>query len=453
MPDTETEIRPLDLPRDGFEMMDKEGEFSEKVHTIIQQAEARGAWKTPEDVPIVLTDHYFWAYWLYKTANPMTSPMPGHNLEAHLAPFLKNTFDLTPEGFEAQQAVELSFSGDLMATKGLENSGDTLYADVEKLIFDADLSYANLESTLTTRPIAPLEFSTEKPTIINMTPEAYHVITRWKGQCYDLVHLANNHILNYGEEGIETTLRYLKKDTIRQIGINETAEDQLRPCITDVRGIRIGWVAHTYDVDSMPYPDDKPYLVNMTPFHMEPDPDLSLIERQIASCRAAGCDFVILSLHWGLEFELYPHPDQLKWAHRLAECGADMIVGHHPHVIQHMEIHRPNRNPERPVPILYSLGNLTPISSHPASVASLVARLDLAQGEYRGKTVTYPTRLKLSPVVTLQHGLGEKAPIGIHEVSKMLATQREEAANPLNNYLKEVADYVTSVIGPGWRDQ
>jgi poly-gamma-glutamate synthesis protein (capsule biosynthesis protein) len=238
--------------------------FLKKIHSIIKMAEVKGLWTEPEDIPIVLTDHRFWAYWLYKTAKPIKLPMPGHNLQEHFSPFLTNIFDLRPEGFEEHHRVKLSFSGDLMATKGLDNSADTLYADVNKLIFNADLSYANLESTLTIQPIGPLEYSTHKPTIINITPQAYHVITRWKGRCCDLVHLANNHILDCGEEGIQTTLKYLKKDNIHQIGINETAEDQITPSITEIKGFRIGWVAHTYDIDSMPLPDGKPYFVDLT---------------------------------------------------------------------------------------------------------------------------------------------------------------------------------------------
>ncbi len=184
---------------------------------------------------------------------------------------------------------------------------------------------------------------------------------------------------------------------------------------------------------------------------MEPKPDLSLIEKQIKVCRNAGCDFVVLSLHWGLEFELYPHPDQLKWAHRFAECGADMIVGHHPHVIQHMEIYKPTNNPKRAVPILYSLGNLTPIKSHPATVASLVARLGLAKGKLDGKICTYVTQLILSPVITLQHGSGENASLGIYELSNMLSGKRAKHTNQLNQYLKEVAEYVDLTIGTAWR--
>ena len=450
MPEYKSDLRPVDLPRDGFELMDTEGSFVKRVLAIVKEAEAKGLWQAPEDVPIVLNDHYFWAYWLYKTAHPIKQPMPGHNLEDHFAPFRTHRFDLNPEGFEAQHSVEISFVGDLMATKGLPNSADTLYDNVADLIFDADLVYANLESTLTNQPIAPLEYSTEKPTIINITPQAYSVITRWKGKCYDLVHLANNHVLDCGEEGIQTTLAYLKRDNIRQIGVNETPADQMKPSITEVKGISIGWVAHTYDVDSMPYPDSNPNIVNMTPFHMVPEPDLSLIEKQIENCRDAGCDFVILSLHWGLEFELYPHPDQLKWAHWFAECGADMIVGHHPHVIQHMEIYRPKRNPQRPVPIIYSLGNLTPIKSHPATVASLVAGLSLAQGKLSGQRFTFPTQLRLTPVVTLQHGTGEMASLGIYGLARILSQIRQKRADKLSIYLTEVANYMDSVIGRDW---
>ena len=180
MPENKIEMQPLDLPRDGFDFMDKEGSFSQKINSIIKMVEAKGLWREPEDVPIVLTDHLFWAYWLYKTANPIKLPMSGHNLQEYFAPFLTNIFDLRPEGFEEHHCLKLSLSGDLLATKGLDNSADTLYDDVDELIFNADLSYANLESTLTTLPISPLEYSTDKPTIINITPQAYHVITRWK---------------------------------------------------------------------------------------------------------------------------------------------------------------------------------------------------------------------------------------------------------------------------------
>ncbi|MBT4287028.1 MAG: hypothetical protein HOD92_06790 [Deltaproteobacteria bacterium] len=332
-----------------------------------------------------------------------------------------------------------------------------IYREMQQIVRDEGgvvvWAFANLESTLTTQPIAPLEYSTEKLTIINIEPEAYQAVVKWKDKSYDLVHLANNHILDCGEDGIQTTLNYLKSDNIGQIGINETAENQQRASITEVNGMRIGWVAHTYDLDSMPMPKNKPYLVNMTPFHMVAEPDTTLIEKQIQTCHAEGCDFVIVSLHWGLEFELYPHPDQLKWAHQFAEIGADLIIGHHPHVIQHMEIYRPKCDPRKSVPILYSLGNLTPIQSHPATVSSLVARLKLAKGKLDGETCIVPTQLDLTPVVTLQLNSSANSPLGIYELSSLLTTKRANCSDGLNKYVKEVADYVDLTIGSDWRNQ
>ena len=103
------------------------------------------------------------------------------------------------------------------------------------------------------------------------------------------------------------------------------------------------------------------------------------------------------------------------------------------------------------MPVLYSLGNFTPIKSHPATVVSLVALLGLAKGKLDGKICTYPTQLILSPVVSLQHGSGENASLGIYELSNLLLGNRAEHTSKLNRYLKEAAEYVDLTIGAAWR--
>jgi poly-gamma-glutamate capsule biosynthesis protein CapA/YwtB (metallophosphatase superfamily) len=453
MPAPKDTLQPLSMPRDGFSSIDQNPEFARSIRSIIEKAKAEGKWREAEVVPEALEDHYFWAYWLFKTAHPIVRPLPGSGLERHFAPFKKDLFQLRPDGFEPQKTITLSLCGDLMATSSLAASGQTLYADVEHLIFDADFSFANLESTLTNNAIKPTVFSTEELTLINITPEAYRSLIRWKTQKYDLVALANNHILDNGEDGVNATLAQLKADGIAQTGVNETIDDVDRAVITDIEGIRIGWVAHTYYAETKMYPEDKLYMLNLTPFHMADNPDTSQIERQIAYCRAEGCDFVVLSLHWGLEFELYPHPEQLDWARRFAGCGADLIVGHHPHIIQPMEILRSEPDPRRQVTVLYSLGNLTPIMSSPATVLSLVARLKLAKGLINGKKAVMPMELSLTPTVTLQQGPGENAPLGIYRLAGLLAGQSELFDDPMKDYLKQSADYADMVLGTNWRNR
>ena len=98
-------------------------------------------------------------------------------------------------------------------------------------------------------------------------------------------------------------------------------------------------------------------------------------------------------LHWGLEHEAYPRPRQLDVAHHLAEMGFDIILGHHPRVVQPMEAYRTRRDPDRVVPIFYSLGNLVNPFSHPAFRVGGVARIELAKGVCPdGATRTYVER-------------------------------------------------------------
>lgn len=88
----------------------------------------------------------------------------------------------------------------------------------------------------------------------------------------------------------------------------------------------------------------------------------------------------IAHLHWGMEHEFYPRVAQVELARHLAELGFDVILGHHPHVVQPMECYRTRRDPDRVVPIYYSLGNLVNPFSAPYLCRSFVARITLAKG-------------------------------------------------------------------------
>ena len=113
--------------------------------------------------------------------------------------------------------------------------------------------------------------------------------------------------------------------------------------------------------------------------------DFTQLEEQLAHGRRAGVDFVIAQLHWGMEYELYPRPEQVELAHHLADLGVDAIVGHHPHVLQPVEHYRTRRDPDRVVPVFYSLGNLTNPFSAPYLCRSGVARIELARGTAGGR--------------------------------------------------------------------
>jgi poly-gamma-glutamate synthesis protein (capsule biosynthesis protein) len=437
------------MPRDARPIMKFSGELADAIEQQLRDA-TDGRWDKPVDVKLDPRNPESLAHWLYKSMHPVIKGMRRSDvdIETLLEPYKRTRFDMLPEDFSIEAEITMSASGDLLCTPGLDGAKDRLFQSVDDLIFGVDISYANLESTLTTEEVEPTEFTAESTPKINLTPSQYETVISHKNRRFDVVHLANNHILDCGEEGILTTLARLDRDGIAQVGVNRTEDDARKPRITEIAGLKVGWVAHTFSVNFKPFPEDKPWIVNMTPFHLEPEPDISLIERQIQACRDEDCEIVVVALHWGLEFELYPHPQQVRWAHRFAELGADLVIGHHPHVPQPVEIYRPASDPDRAVPILYSLGNLSTLLSHPAMALSLVARIGFAKGLYRGRPTALIATLNLIPVALVAEESGGKEIIRLVPLKELDSSVSE---GPMRAYVDEMIDYAEVVVGDDWR--
>lgn len=434
--------QPVGLPPDARSLMNFSEEVKAKLESFSAEAERDHRWESTQDLRLSLQNLEAIAYWIYKTRFPVTKAKKNSNVEMSLQPFKKRSFDLLPENFRVDAEVSVSTVGDLMCCQGLEHSSSSFYDGVDEIIFGADISFANLESTLTTSEIVPTSISTSDAPMINLTIPQYETLMYHAGRHYDIVQLANNHIMDCGEEGIETTLARLERDGVIQTGVNESQDDVERPVIIEREGIRIGWIAHTFGLNWRPLPQSKPWLVNVTPFHMEDHPSIEQIEKQIRACRSSGCDLVFVCLHWGLEFELFPHPDQLVWARQMADGGADLIIGHHTHVPQPVEIYRPQGEPERAVPIIYSLGNLTSIISNPASTLSMIARLRIVRGTYQGVSRIRVAGLELHPVAFLRQGDN----LCVRQLARLEPDRNIEAS-----YYGELARYADLVIGPDWR--
>ena len=446
---TPGKLRPVSMPRDARPIMKFSGELTDAIEQQLSDA-TDGRWDKPVDVKLDPRNPESLAHWLYKSMHPVIKGMRRSDvdIETLLEPYKRTRFDMLPEDFSIEAEITMSASGDLLCTPGLDGAKDRLFQSVDDLIFGVDISYANLESTLTTEEVEPTEFTAESTPKINLTPSQYETVISHKNRRFDVVHLANNHILDCGEEGILTTLARLDRDGIAQVGVNRTEDDARKPRITEIAGLKVGWIAHTFSVNFKPFPEDKPWIVNMTPFHLEPEPDISLIERQIQACRDEDCEIVVVALHWGLEFELYPHPQQVRWAHRFAELGADLVIGHHPHVPQPVEIYRPASDPDRAVPILYSLGNLSTLLSHPAMALSLVARIGFAKGLYRGRPTALIATLNLIPVALVAEESGGKEIIRLVPLKELDSSVSE---GPMRAYVDEMIDYAEVVVGDDWR--
>lgn len=433
---------PIKLPRNGFEMISFGEESQQRIQRTISEAESEKRWEFAEDVKINLEDEYFWSYWLTKTSKIIKRPhRNATELEEIFAKSKACEFFLN-KGNEIGKKITVSAVGDLMCTQGIENSIDFLYEEVEKEIFDADIKFGNLESTFSSGEVKPLTFGGNESPTINLTIEQYNSLVFHKEKKFDILQISNNHIVDSGEEGIIATLAQLEKDKIEQCGVNTSKEEGKRATITTIGGVKIGWVAHTFFLNFRPLPEGKPWLVNVTPFHIEENPSLSKIEEQIKYCKNEKCQLIVVALHWGLEFEAYPHVNQREWAQKIVDMGADIIIGHHPHIIQFSEIMHPVTEPTKDVPVLYSLGNLTPVFSSPESVMSIIAQFDILE-THDGLKVK---KLSLIPVALITDNYSNKM-----KVKKLKTLIIEDLDGEMPKYVAEMSQYADFILGTGWR--
>jgi poly-gamma-glutamate synthesis protein (capsule biosynthesis protein) len=158
---------------------------------------------------------------------------------------------------------------------------------------------------------------------------------------FDVLSVANNHIWDYGAEAFADTLKILKDNGISYIGGGSSYEEAHQPIVKEVKGTKVAYLGYT---NLLP-----PFLglKNSKPAVAFPGKDQIIFDVQKAKTLA---DVVIVSFHWGDEYSTYHNSFQKNLAHITIDAGADLVVGHHPHVVQEVERYNGGY-------IAYSLGN------------------------------------------------------------------------------------------------
>lgn len=217
-----------------------------------------------------------------------------------------------------------------------EPEGIDPFANVEPNLASADVAIVNLEMAITERGEPyDKEFVFRAPGSAALT---------LAGAGIDVVSLANNHVLDFGPVGLADTLSVLDEVNILRPGAGSNNAEAYAPRVLTLdNGIRVAFVSATAVVPGgFAASADRPGVADAK----------WAIPRVLAAVRAAaaGNDVVVVSVHWGIERETCPSQDQRALASDLIEAGANLILGHHPHVLQPIETF------DRTV-IAYSLGN------------------------------------------------------------------------------------------------
>ena len=244
----------------------------------------------------------------------------------------------------------------------------SMFTKVKPFLEEADIAVANQETM-----IGGAELGLSGYPLFN---SPYEIGDALKEAGIDLVTLANNHTLDQGEKGIRNALAYWDRIGMAYTGAFKSNADQenIRTVIKD--GIGFSFLSYSYGTNGLPVPEDKEYLINLI--------DLSLIKQDVEKAKALS-DVVVVSMHWGNEYEKEPNQMQLGLAKELSNMGVDIIIGHHPHVLQPMDwIERVDGSRTF---VMYSLGNFLSAQDGLERMTGGIGGIEITKTTSSGKSV------------------------------------------------------------------
>ncbi len=243
--------------------------------------------------------------------------------------------------------ISLIFAGDIMGHSYQYKAAydpktdmfnyDVCFKGVKSIIESADYGLVNLEVPLAGPPYSGYpNFS---------SPDA--LLDALKVAGYDVILAANNHILDAGKIGLERTIRTIIDRKLLHTGsyIDKVQRDSIYPLILEKKGVKIGVLNCTFSTNNNPIiPPNKVNLLDTTE-----------IKADILNAEAKGADLLIMTVHWGKEYEREANNRQKDLVKFFARNGVDLVVGSHPHVVQNEE--HTSGNDSIDFPIYYSVGN------------------------------------------------------------------------------------------------
>ncbi len=261
-----------------------------------------------------------------------------------------------------------------------------VYEHVAALVADADLSFINQETI-----IAERLFPLSGYPLFN-TPEALgeHMVEIG----FDLVNVANNHMFDMGEAGLEAALDFWEEQGVQVFGAWRSEEAMQQPVLTEKNGITIAWVPMTEHTNGLSLPASTAMRYIRTD-------ERELIRQQIELAQA-NADFVIVVPHWGTEYSLSPNDNQLELAQWFADLGVDLVLGSHSHTLQPIEW-RTGQGGNRTL-VVYSLGNFVGSMLYPQNMLGGMLDLEITKDGETGEVSI--THAGLIPTVIHYEGLG-----------------------------------------------
>ncbi len=228
-----------------------------------------------------------------------------------------------------------------------------------KDLLAADIVFGNLETPVTTRGA-----KTVKTWNFRAKPAMLKIVS---AAGFTVLNIANNHVWDYGLDGFEDTLKALDKEGWEYVGGGRDRDAAEKVRLIEFEGLTVGIVGLTSTHPEAAWAGKKKPGVAYSDFARM---------GEIVGRAKAQCDVLVVSFHGGTELAEDPNEIQKAVAHAAVDAGADLFLGHHPHVLQPVELYKGK-------PILYSLGNFLFVSPTPTTRATVIARIRLTKDGVR----------------------------------------------------------------------
>lgn len=290
----------------------------------------------------------------------------------------------------------------------IKNKGvDYLFKDVKGILKNGDIIFGNLE--------APISNYTDKKGFeANFFRGEPNIIEELKNASFNVLSVANNHIMEHGDRAFFSTVNSLRENNIIPVGVKD------RKDILDIRGLKIAFLGYSFIEDFI---DNLQY--NKISSEEKVLSDIKNLRKQV--------DLIIISLHWGYEYVPFPSPEQIEIGRKLIDYGVDLIFGHHAHIIQGLEMYRGKL-------IVYGLGNF---------IFDQMTYIKTTQKSIIAKIVVDTDKSINVDIIPIIWDYNEYCPAIANkndgdEMLNLISLVREKIENKsLSDYHSEIGDYPT----------
>lgn len=279
-----------------------------------------------------------------------------------------------------------------------------MFKYVTKYYDDATVAVGNLEATLA----GPERGYSGYPTF--NTPE--HLAIDLKELGLDIMTTANNHTLDIGYKGLESSLNYLDEAGLEHTGSARSKEEQDKILFKDLNGIKTAFLAFTYGTNGIRVPDGKEYCVNVYADWADDwstyTIDYDFMKSKIDQAKAEGAEAIVVSMHWGVEYQTKENAEQDKLADFLIANDVNVILGCHPHVPQPMQMRTVTAEDgtEKTGFVIFSMGNFFSAQTFDNTRNTLILNVRIRKNAETGKiTVDQAT---YAPLYVYDNGLQAK---------------------------------------------